>query len=295
MRNNNVKGFARGWEAGGDKIVLSRNVVIEKSQFLDNRGNGVWFDIGNEACVVRNCLIGDNEEAGIFYEISYGLHAHDNVIIGNGFRDTPGSWGAGAGVSLSSSPGCVIERNLIVGNREGFDFREQDRATPVIGDRKERPVWNHDERIVNNVLAFNRDAQVWGWFDLDDGRHWPAALQAAAGKDKGKAIRDRAKGGSAGPGGLTLEKLAITFDHNLYDARPGQGLFHWGVDWKRHKLYTTLDDIRKELKFESNGRAAEFIGEDYQARDFRVSADNPALELGCYPRGEVPGVRLGVR
>ena len=57
------------------------------------------------------------------------------------------------------------------------------------------------------------------------------------------------------------------------------------MEWKRHKLYTTLDDIRKELKFESNGRAAEFIGEDYQARDFRVSADNPALEARLLSQG----------
>ena len=76
VRNNNVKGFDRGWEAGGDKLVLCRGAVLEKCQFVGNRGNGVWFDIGNEKCVVRNCLIADNEDAGIFYEISFGLHAH---------------------------------------------------------------------------------------------------------------------------------------------------------------------------------------------------------------------------
>ena len=208
---------------------------------------------------MRNCLIADNEDAGIFYEISYGLHAHDNVIVGNGFRETPGSWGAGAGISLSSSPDCVIERNLIVGNREGFNFREQGRKTPLIDDEKERWIWNHDERITHNVFAFNRDAQVWGWFDVDDGRHWPAALQAAAEKRKGKAARDLAAGYQAkdragAPAGLTLETLNITFDNNLYDARPWQGLFHWGVDWKRHKKYTSLADVRAELKFESGGR-----------------------------------------
>ncbi|MBU0608843.1 MAG: right-handed parallel beta-helix repeat-containing protein, partial [Armatimonadetes bacterium] len=115
VRNNNLKGWSRGWEAGGDKLCLSRGVVIEQSQFLDNRGNGIWFDIGNEYCTVRNCLIADNEDAGIFYEISYGLHAHDNVIIGNGFAVNPGAWGAQAAISLSSSPGCVIERNLMIG------------------------------------------------------------------------------------------------------------------------------------------------------------------------------------
>ena len=298
VRENNVKGFGRGWEAGGDKLVLCRNVVIEKCQFVSNRGNGLWFDIGNEKCVVRNCLIADNEDAGIFFEISHELSAHDNVIVGNGFRETPGSWGAGAGISLSSSPNCVIERNLIVGNREGFNFREQGRKTPLIDDEKERWIWNHDERISHNVFALNRDAQVWGWFDVDDGRHWPAALQAGGEKQKGKAARDLAAGYQAKdragePAGLMLETLKITFDNNVYDARPWQGLFHWGVDWKRHKKYTSLADIRAELKFESGGNAAVFPVENFWARDFRVPADSPALKAGCYPQGEIPGAKLG--
>ena len=122
VRNNNIKGFSRGWEAGGDKICLSRDAVLEKSVFAGNRGTGVWFDIGNEDCVVRNCLIADNEDGGIFYEISYGLHAHDNVIVGNGFAATPGAWGGACGIALSSSPNCVIERNLLVGNKGGLQF-----------------------------------------------------------------------------------------------------------------------------------------------------------------------------
>ncbi len=48
VTNNNVKGFSRGWEAGGDKLVFCRGAVLEKCQFVGNRGNGVWFDIGNE-------------------------------------------------------------------------------------------------------------------------------------------------------------------------------------------------------------------------------------------------------
>jgi len=66
IENNNTKGFDRGWEAGGDKLVLCRDVVLEQSRFLRNRGSGIWFDIGNENCTVRNCLIAYNEDAGIF-------------------------------------------------------------------------------------------------------------------------------------------------------------------------------------------------------------------------------------
>jgi parallel beta-helix repeat protein len=275
VRDNNIKGFDRGWEAGGDKICLTRGAILENSTFVENRGNGIWFDIDNKNCVVRNCLIAHNEDAGIFYEISFGLHAHDNLIVGNGFADTPGAWGAAAGISLSSSPGCTIERNLILGNKEGFNFREQTRSTPRIDDRKSEPVWNHDQIVRNNVLAWNRDAQVWGWFDVSDERHWPKSMQTAP------------------QGGASLEDLNLKFEGNLYYPAPGQGLFHWGTAWKRHKYYETLDAVQKELSLDQNSQVVEFHVEDFAAVDLRVRADSPAVTMGCYPQGEVPDVRLG--
>ncbi len=176
---NNTKNFARGFEAGGDKIVYTRDMIIERSRFIHNRGIGLWFDIGNENNVVRNCLIADNEDAGLFYEISYGLKAHDNVVMNNGFPDSAFGWGANGGISISSSPDCEVMRNLLLGNKEGFQFREAPRTTGLI-DQKEGAkgvaVWNHDNKIHNNVFAFNRDAGFWGWFDVDDQRHWPCGI-----------------------------------------------------------------------------------------------------------------------
>ena len=86
--------------------------------------------------------------------------------------------------------------------------------------------------------------------------------------------------------------MNITFENNLYDAQPWQGLFHWGVEWKRHKKYTSLADVRRELRFESGGNTGEFPIENYRSRDFRVPPDSPALKAGCYPRGEIPGTKL---
>ncbi|OHB64991.1 MAG: hypothetical protein A2168_09485 [Planctomycetes bacterium RBG_13_50_24] len=276
VRNNNIKGFDRGWEAGGNKICLARGVVLENSTFVENRGNGIWFDIGNEDCTVRNCLIAFNEDAGIFYEISYGLHAHDNVIVGNGMADTAGAWGASAGISISSSPDCLIERNLLVGNKEGFNFREQTRSTPRIDDRKSVPVWNHDHIIRNNVIALNRDAQTWGWFDIPDNRHWPAKV------------------GDSNADGLSLEKLALTLRDNLYFAGPDAELFNWGVTWNKNKRYDSLEQVREELGLEQGSILAEFTFNDFSGLDFRVPADSPAVKMGCYPQGKVPGVQLGI-
>jgi len=276
VRNNNIKGFDRGWEAGGNKICLARGVVLENSTFVENRGNGIWFDIGNEDCTVRNCLIAFNEDAGIFYEISYGLHAHDNVIVGNGLAGTAGAWGASAGISISSSPDCLVERNLLVGNKEGFNFREQSRSTPRIDNRKSEPVWNHDHIIRNNVIALNRDAQTWGWFDIPDNRHWPA------------------KGGDSNADGLSLEKLTLTLRDNLYFTGPGDGLFNWGATWKENKRYQRLEQVQKELGLEQGSKSAEFTVNDFSSLDFRVPANSPAIEMQCYPQGNVPGVKLGI-
>jgi hypothetical protein len=299
VRHNNVKGFDRGWEAGGDKIVFSRGVVIENSMFIENRGHGLWFDIGNEDCEVRNCLFADNEDCGVFYEISYGLHVHDSVFVGNGFADSDGAWGASCGISLSSSPGCVIERNLIVGNKEGFDFREQGRSTPHIEDadkddeeRKDYPIWNHDEIIRSNVLAYNRDAQCWGWFDIGDQRHWPAAMQNPATLEGPEPDDDEPE---RQPTGLTLEKLKLNFENNIYFAAPGQGLLNWGVTWdEMRRLYTSLGEVRGELALERESVVAQPGFADITTRDFRVPADSLLLRMGCYPEGEVPGVKLGI-
>ncbi len=276
VRNNNIKGFDRGWEAGGNKLCLCRGVVIENSTFIKNRGNGIWFDIGNEDCAVRNCLIADNEDAGIFYEISYSLHAHDNVIVGNGLADTRSAWGANAGISISSSPNCIVERNLLIGNKEGFSFREQTRSTPRIANRKSEPVWNHDHVIRNNVIAYNRDAQTWGWFDISDNRHWPARSNEIEADQ------------------LSLKQLSFTLKDNLYFAGPGADLFNWGVTWKKHKRYQNLEQVQKELGLEQDSKVSEPFFNDFASMDFRIPADSQAIAMQCYPRGSIPGVQLGI-
>jgi parallel beta-helix repeat protein len=301
VENNNTKNFDRGWEAGGDKLVLCRDAVLERSRFLGNHGTGVWFDIGNTNCTVRQCFIADNDDAGIFYEISFRLLAHDNVIVGNGFAATAGAWGAQAGIALSSSPGCVIERNLISGNREGFNFREQNRTTPTIEDRVERPIWNHDELIRHNLIVRNRDAQVWGWFDVKDNRHWPAGgqgnLPGAANVPKPGDIAGAyvARDGNGQPTDLTLDKLRLQFEGNVYFAAPGQGGFHWGPSWTQHKRYADLAEFRSELRIDTASRVLDPAFADVLQLDFRLSAEAISMLQDCYPQGPVPSVVLGIK
>ena len=298
--NNNTKGWNRDWGAV-NKLVLCRSAVIEKSIFRSNRGHGIWFDIGNESCTVRNCLIQDNENAGIFYEISYGLHAHDNVIVGNGLAPRHGAWGANGGISLSSSPRCLIERNLILANKEGIQFREQGRVTPRVGEagEKQYAVWNHDNVIRSNAIACNRDAQVAGWFATGDARHWPRALQERM-LGKPPAPKQALAPGAdldrlaAAPTGLSLEDLKLSLAGNLFCLKPGQPLYQWGCAWDPHEVYTSVPDVNRALGLESGSRVAPVEFADWATLDLRVPADSPVLKIKCYPQGEVPGVRLGV-
>jgi hypothetical protein len=303
VENNNTKNFDRGWEAGGNKLVLCRDAVLEKSRFLRNHGNGIWFDIGNTNCVVRQCLIAENDDAGIFYEISFSLHAHDNVIVKNGFAPTAGAWGAQAGISLSSSPLCTIERNIIAANREGFNFREQARTTRTIENRIEQPIWNHDQVIRNNFLVFNRDAQIWGWFDVKDDRHWPrseAATKPTAslttpGRPDDPAAPYHAETAAGHPQGLSLEDLRFRFEKNIYFAAPGQGAFGWGTTWAHHRRYASLLEFQSALGIDRGSEIAQPPFADMLRLDFRVS---PAVKTSLedrYPRGPIPGVLLGDR
>jgi hypothetical protein len=276
LRNNNTKGFNRNWEAGGAKIVLSRDVLIERTRVLDNRGPGLWFDIGNENCTVRNSLLATNEGAGIYYEISYGLRASDNVIVANGLATDARMWGVQGGISISSSANCSVQRNLLVANREGLSFREQGRTTPRI-DRPsagEEPIWNRNATITNNVIAENVVAQTAGWFAADDERHWPRLLQQS------KSV-------------ASLEKLQIRFANNLYSVADAQRLIVWGPLWSRHVVYSQLGDVRRALGLERGSRVAPIPFRNYSARDFRLPAVSVAFRMNCYPRGEVPGVVLG--
>ena len=96
------------------------------------------------------------------------------------------------------------------------------------------------------------------------------------------------------PPDLSLEKLHLTFSENLYQANDSGGLFHWGVVWRRHVYYDSLDAGRAALSRERGSVVAPFFFRDYLTRDFRVPASSDALRLKCYPVGDVPDVRLGI-
>jgi hypothetical protein len=52
--------------------------------------------------------------------------------------------------------------------------------------------------------------------------------------------------------------------------------------------------LHAEEGFEKDGMVLDPQFADWKNLDLRVPADSPLLSRGCYPKGEVPGVKLGV-
>ncbi len=216
IARNNVKGYSTGWEAGGLKVTMSRRFAFVGCQVVDNRGCGIWYDIGNEQAEVAGCTITDNDEAGIFYEISYGLHAHDNLIVNNANAgERPGgAWGE-AGITLSSSEGCVVEGNRLLGNRDGIDLREQDRTTPRIDQPDhEVQILNRGHRIRNNVVAFSQAYNIGFWMDTNFFGPHPSG----ADKDRPRFEDPRT--------------LDIRLEGNVLWPLPGRPNYLYGVPWR---------------------------------------------------------------
>jgi parallel beta-helix repeat protein len=272
---NNTKGYSTGWEAGGLKVTMSRGFVFDGCRAVDNRGVGIWFDIGNEQSEVKNCYIADNDEAGIFYEISYGLHAHDNLIVNNANNGEAvgGAWGEG-GITLSSSEDCVIDHNTLVGNRDGIAFREQDRTTPRIGappGAKEVRILNRNHVIRDNLVACSQNFNIAMWMDTTFFGPHPS------GGDKNRPVFEDPK------------TLNIRFANNLLWALPGRPNYLYGVPWRsRSKQSATAAEFTAASGIPDTSRAADPRFADITAGDFHLLPGSPALKMGAGRREQSP-------
>ena len=255
---NNTKGYSTGWEAGGLKVTMSRGFVFDGCRSVDNRGTGLWFDIGNEQCEVKNCYIAANDEAGIFCEISYSLHAHDNLIVNNANNgeNVGGAWGSG-GITLSSSEDCVIERNTLVGNRDGIAFREQDRTTPRIDAPEgaaEVRILNKNHFIRDNVIAYSQAFNVAFWMDTNFFGPHPG------GDDKNRPVFEDPK------------TLNIRLAHNVLWPLPDRPNYLYGVPWRpKSKQGKTAADFTAASGIPDTSRSADPHFADAQAGDYRTA------------------------
>ena len=264
---NNTKGYSTDWEAGGLKITMSRGFEMSRCRSVDNRGSGIWYDIGNEKSKVSNCFVADNDEAGIFYEISYGLHATDNLVVNNGNRTerSRNAWGLG-GIALSSSEDCLIEHNMLIGNRDGLTFREQHRTTPRI-DGGEQRILNKNHTVRNNLIANSQSFNVAFWMDTTFfGTH-------PGGHDKAEPIFEDPK------------KLGFDFQNNLLHSLPGRSNYLYGCAWRpKSRTAETPAEFTKISGIADSSHAEDPRFRNSVARDYGLLPTSPAIKWKVGPR-----------
>jgi hypothetical protein len=241
---NNTKRYYSGWQAGGMKICWSKNSLFRENLFEENyAGPGLWFDISVDFVEIDRNVFRNNDEAGLYYEISTNPLIHDNFIIGNGHRTQRDAWGADGGLSLSSSHGAKVFRNIFVNNRENLQFREMPRRTPLFNAnwtiREEIEIWNHHHLIRDNFfLSQERRPHVAGWFNVDDARHWPRTSLARP------ANRPEPQADGKGP----LENLVIEFANNQYSKTElNVPAIVWGTSWRHREQYQKVTDGQRFL------------------------------------------------
>jgi parallel beta helix pectate lyase-like protein len=106
-------------DAGGSKITLSQDVVLNRNWYHQNRCIGIWFDIDNRGISILHNHVDGNYENGIDVEISYNALVRGNEVSGSSH------WG----IVDSASPHVIIAGNTVAGNGDGAIVLNQNART----------------------------------------------------------------------------------------------------------------------------------------------------------------------
>jgi parallel beta-helix repeat protein len=148
---NNTEHFNNSPVSGGVKITRSRELVIEKSQFSDNFGPGLWFDQSNADVKVVGNAISANQGHGLFLEISSSFAVAGNTISDN----------LDNGVKINDTNEVEMWNNTVTNNGRNLSIvqdtrRASDSSVPGHDDRRKSDpsmTWILDDIVVsNNVL-----------------------------------------------------------------------------------------------------------------------------------------------
>jgi len=142
----NASLFDAWWGAGGLKVAYIRNSTIRNNYSHDNWGGGLWCDIDCNYVTFEDNLVENNEQFGIFYEISFNAVIRNNTIRGNGFGVDSGP--AQAGIFVAASKNVEIYGNTLVDNASGIVGWQENRGTsPNYG-----VPW-----VIENLNVYNND------------------------------------------------------------------------------------------------------------------------------------------
>ncbi len=150
---NNYAGFTQGWEAGGAKWVKTRNLVVRGNYSHHNKGPGLWTDGDNVNTLYEYNRVIENEDVGIFHEISYDVVIRNNTVERNGKMFD--EWLYGAQILISTSQNAEVYQNTVevdtlAGN--GIAIIQQDRGSGMYG-----PWMTIGNSIHHNVITYRGD------------------------------------------------------------------------------------------------------------------------------------------
>ena len=129
-----------GWEAGGTKFVLTRNLVVRGNFVHHNVGPALWTDEGNVNTLYEGNLVEDNRDSGIFHEISHSAVIRNNTLRRNGA--TAGNSFTSACILVASSNDVEVYGNVVEDCRFGIHGSQQNR-----GPNQLERLWVHDNTI----------------------------------------------------------------------------------------------------------------------------------------------------
>lgn len=151
---NNTAHFDALWEAGGTKFAQTDRLLVRENVVHHNWGPGLWTDVDNINTVYEQNTVHDNEQMGIFHEISYAAIIRHNIVRRNGWGHHAWIWGAG--IMVAASPNVEVYGNTVEDNADGIGAAQQDRGVGAYGPHEVWNLWVHD-----NVIAHTS-----GWTGL---------------------------------------------------------------------------------------------------------------------------------
>jgi len=139
---NNWRGHDLFWEAGGGKWNGTRNTIIRRMYAANNNGPGIWLDGQNENNTIEDCLVVNNEGAGIMLELATtGTLVQNNVVRRTRWRE----WTGTGILSQAASRNAILYNTVVENEGTGIWIR----LDPL------RRAPDGDNEIVNNWVVGN--------------------------------------------------------------------------------------------------------------------------------------------
>jgi parallel beta-helix repeat protein len=113
------------WEAGGMKWDVGQ-VTIRNAYVHDNDCKGLWADINARGALIEHNRVEDNRAEGIFYEISQDAVIRNNQVYGNGHAADGWYWDSG--ITVYASFNVEVYGNRLSGNYNGITGIQQNRS-----------------------------------------------------------------------------------------------------------------------------------------------------------------------